>query len=981
MRISDHQLDPHTMTIDGRDVSQDGSKLDTIQAGAQVNNLSDIQAQSLTSGSNSNWHTHDARYFTKGELQTSGSSQVHWGNLTSIPATFTPSVHNHDDLYYTETESDAKYSLLTHLHDDRYYTESEIDGNIYTKIELDAGQLDNRYYTETEINTLLTDYSLTSHLHDDRYYTESETDNLLSNYSLTSHLHDDRYYTESEIDSSLNTKIDKISSPTLNNFVMQLESGNLVDSGTNSSTFSLAVHSHATSDITSGTLPLVRGGTNNDTYISAKFIAFDGTKLSSTTFSNTSFAAASHNHSATNITSGTLVIARGGTNATSFTANKFIIFNGTSLVASSYDWNNFSLVGHTHTKSNITDFVESDYVHITGSETITGNKIFSGDVTIQGTLTNVNSTDLSVSDNEIILNSGEIGSGVSDGYSGLAIGRGTLDNAFLRFDEVDDKWKIGIGTNLLTISTNDHFHDDRYFTESEITSLLTEYSLTSHLHDDRYFTESEINTLLSDYYTKFQIDSNIYTKTESDSLFSAAGHFHDDRYFTELESDLRYSLISHLHDDRYYTESEITSLLSGYSLIFHLHDDRYYTETELQTSGSSQVHWGNLISVPSTFTPSVHLHDDRYYTESEIISLLSGYSLTSHLHDDRYFTESEITSLLSGYSITTHLHDDRYYTESEIDSLLSGKSNTGHSHDDRYFTESEITSNYYSKTEIDTNIYTKTQLNGGQLDNRYYTETELNNGQLDSRYFTETEINNSFYTKAQLNAGQLNNLYYTETELNNQGAQLIGIAPISGLTADNVQTALEEINTTLSSTSSTLQDAYDNGNTITISTATVKIQSTNANAPLELSNMTLTPSANLAAGQIAVIENELYIYDGGRSKWITPSKTLLFGKDGGADGTNLRPVGQSPSSSTGYRMSKNGVILGATLNSTSNISKNVYIRLNGSNVYTMSIVGGVFNLSNLNINFNLNDVLSVYVDAAGGSINDSTCVIEFGWRK
>ncbi|MFW6002269.1 MAG: hypothetical protein ACOCQD_02930, partial [archaeon] len=41
MRDSEHQDDPHTMTIDGRDVSADGSKLDGIENGAEVNNLTD----------------------------------------------------------------------------------------------------------------------------------------------------------------------------------------------------------------------------------------------------------------------------------------------------------------------------------------------------------------------------------------------------------------------------------------------------------------------------------------------------------------------------------------------------------------------------------------------------------------------------------------------------------------------------------------------------------------------------------------------------------------------------------------------------------------------------------------------------------------------------------------------------------------------------------------------------------------------------
>ena len=67
-----------------------------------------------------------------------------------------------------------------------------------------------------------------------------------------------------------------------------------------------------------------------------------------------------------------------------------------------------------------------------------------------------------------------------------------------------------------------HTHDDRYYTESEITSLLSGKSDTGHTHDDRYYTESEITSLLSG-------------KANS----------------------------SHTHDDRYYTETEVNNLLSN----------------------------------------------------------------------------------------------------------------------------------------------------------------------------------------------------------------------------------------------------------------------------------------------------------------------------------------------------------------------------------------------------------------------------------
>jgi len=78
-------------------------------------------------------------------------------------------LHNHNGQYYTKLLLDAgqldnRYYTETELNggqlDNRYYTETELDGGAlnalyYTQSALDGGQLDNRYYTETEINNLL----------------------------------------------------------------------------------------------------------------------------------------------------------------------------------------------------------------------------------------------------------------------------------------------------------------------------------------------------------------------------------------------------------------------------------------------------------------------------------------------------------------------------------------------------------------------------------------------------------------------------------------------------------------------------------------------------------------------------------------------------------------------------------------------------------------------------------------------------------
>ena len=70
------------------------------------------------------------------------------------------------------------------------FVKAEVASETYSKVELDAGQLDNRYFTETELlNGAL----------DVRYFTETE----LLNGAL-----DVRYYTESEIDAKLDAQND-----------------------------------------------------------------------------------------------------------------------------------------------------------------------------------------------------------------------------------------------------------------------------------------------------------------------------------------------------------------------------------------------------------------------------------------------------------------------------------------------------------------------------------------------------------------------------------------------------------------------------------------------------------------------------------------------------------------------------------------------------------------------------------------------------
>ncbi|KKN12951.1 hypothetical protein LCGC14_1011350, partial [marine sediment metagenome] len=82
-----------------------------------------------------------------------------------------------------------------------------------------------------------------------------------------------------------------------------------------------------------------------------------------------------------------------------------------------------------------------------------------GDLTVSGTTTTVNSTDLNITDNVILLNKDEVGAGITLGSAGIEIERGSLTNAKWIYDETNDWWGPSGATqtigNVATIDSTD----------------------------------------------------------------------------------------------------------------------------------------------------------------------------------------------------------------------------------------------------------------------------------------------------------------------------------------------------------------------------------------------------------------------------------------------------------------------------------------------------------------------------------------------
>lgn len=304
----------------------------------------------------------------------------------------------------------------------------------------------------------------------------------------------------------------------------------------------------------------------------------------------------------------------------------------------------------------------------------------------------------------------------------------TTVNASYYWDDTVKKYKaldVQTWANLTgkptTFPPEDHNHDDRYFTETEMNSKLAGKANSSHTHKKADITDFPTSMPASDVpawakastkptYTKAEVGlGNVDNTADKDKSVKyatsagSAGTASSVNWSGVKNPPTTYAPSAHTHGS-----GDITSLsadkITGVIGIDHLPAGALERckivadDTARFKLTKNDIQNGDTVKVGTDANAKMYLVIDDTKLSSEagytiytagsatsvpwsgVTGKPSTFTPSAHTHDDRYYTESEINSKLDGKSNTGHTHDDRYYTENEMNTKLAGKSDASHSH-------------------------------------------------------------------------------------------------------------------------------------------------------------------------------------------------------------------------------------------------------------------------------------------------------------
>ena len=108
--------------------------------------------------------------------------------------------------------------------------------------------------------------------------------------------------------------------------------------------------------------------------------------------------------------------------------------------------------------------------------------LIKGDLTVEGTMTSLQTVETIIKDNMIVLNDGEPGPGVTAGKAGLEIDRGDgEDSAIFQWNETTDEFELKLGNNYANFNLNDLLVNGQLTATSELQHQIGDFTFNQNV--------------------------------------------------------------------------------------------------------------------------------------------------------------------------------------------------------------------------------------------------------------------------------------------------------------------------------------------------------------------------------------------------------------------------------------------------------------------------------------------------------------------
>lgn len=146
------------------------------------------------------------------------------------------------------------------------------------------------------------------------------------------------------------------------------------------------------------------------------------------------------------------------------------------------------------------------------------------------------------------------------------------------------------------------------------------------------------------------------------------------------------------------------------------------------------------------------------------------------------------------------------------------------------------------------------------------------------------------------------------------------------------------------------------------------------------------PPTGTSSGQIAIIDNSLYIYDATRSKWLSSEVSVFSWGNNGATDNEYLEYATTNASNSGAKIPVNATIVAVTIQTATSSTDNARqftIRKNNPSVDVVHFTTATFTYNSILVNTDVNagDFLQVFVNNEFNEVNSPIVTLWLKWRK